>query len=536
MFKIKYLFILSLFFNFLSVKTSAQNPTIGLIYQLPSAYEGYTLFTPENSNNVYLINNCGEKIKEWTFNELPGLTCYLLENGNLLRAGKDSIQIKDWNDNLIWSYATTINGIKQHHDIEPLPNGNILCIAADTYAKTEMTAAGRNPSITNANFKLEKIIEPQPIGTNDAAIVWEWKFFDHLIQDFDNTKANYGDVNTHPELIDINYDNGYPSDWIHLNGIDYNPLLDQIIISARHLNEIYIVDHSTTSLEAASHSGGNSNKGGDLLWRWGNPQVYRQGNANDQKLFLQHDSKFVEQGFLDEGKITVFNNDGDGTNTFSSVHLITPVISSGDYQLQSGKFLPADFEWTFDGSTLGTSFHEENKSGTHSLPNGNMMICESSIGRVSEINKNGDVLWSYKNPVGSVVYNQFSTIPLGENGIFRAEKYPADYAAFIGETLTPMGIIEDQNLLSDSCSLSVSVNEKSLYNDFEIISPSTHQTIKFSREIAYKKLSIIDLGGRIVFSKNNFKGNYLQVALIPSIYFIQFESENNLETKKIIVH
>jgi len=74
----------------------------------------------------------------------------------------------------------------------------------------------------------------------------------------------------------LNYDNGYVGDWTHVNAVDYNTDLDQIIVTSRHLGELYIIDHSTTTNEAAGHTRGNSNLGGDLLWRWGNPQVYRQ--------------------------------------------------------------------------------------------------------------------------------------------------------------------------------------------------------------------------------------------------------------------
>ena len=128
----------------ISLFSFSQAPTIGLLKTDINVTDGYTLFTPRQSNNVYLINNCGEKINEWNFEEQPGATCYLLDNGNLLRAGRDSLQIRDWNNNVIWTYAATANGYLQHHDIEPLPNGNILCLLFDIYTDVELIAMGIN--------------------------------------------------------------------------------------------------------------------------------------------------------------------------------------------------------------------------------------------------------------------------------------------------------------------------------------------------------------------------------------------------------
>jgi hypothetical protein len=281
--------ITSLFvFIFIFQWSTAQPPTVGLLYQDNNVSDAYTLFTPQKNYKTYLLNNCGEKVNEWSFTELPGATCYLLANGNLLRAGQDYIEIRDWNNNIVWSYATTSNGIMQHHDICPLPNGNVLCLATDVYPLAQITAEGRNPAITGANLRLEKVVELHPTGLNTATVVWEWKFKDHLIQDFDATKLNYGVVAAHPELLDLNYSNGNTVDYIHTNSIDYNAALDQIIISARHLNEIYIIDHSTTTAEAASHMGGNANRGGDFLWRWGNPEVCKMGRKWLSRLWKNH--------------------------------------------------------------------------------------------------------------------------------------------------------------------------------------------------------------------------------------------------------
>ena len=85
------------------------------------------------------------------------------------------------------------------------------------------------------------------------------------------------------------------------------------------MNEIYIIDHSTTTLEASEHSGGNSGMGGDILYRWGNPEAYRAGTNNDQKLFGQHDVQWIESNRPNSGELIVFNNGNGRDILFSSV-------------------------------------------------------------------------------------------------------------------------------------------------------------------------------------------------------------------------
>lgn len=526
-----------------SFNSNAQDTTVGLLYHDENVSDGYVLITPSRNKEVFLINPCGEKVNQWTFTETPGATCYLLSNGNLLRAGKENLEIRDWDNNVIWSYPTTSNGIDQHHDIEPLPNGNILCIARDTYSQTQMTVEGRNPVNTDAEFRLEKIIELQPIGTNQANIVWEWKYKDHLIQDFDATKNNFGVVEDHPELLDVNFANGATSDFIHLNGIDYNANLDQIIISARHLNEIMIIDHSTTTAEAASHSGGNSNKGGDFLWRWGNPQVYRRGTEADRKLFLQHNASWVEENYLDVGKISVFSNgEADSSQTYSSVHLIEPEIANGDYTMTNNRFSPADYDWSWNGSILGVNVSQDRQSGAHSLPNGNFIICEALLGRISEITKSGTLLWSYKNPTGiffpvtgvTTYYNQFSTIPPNVNTVFKADKYPANYIGFTGKDLTPIGIIENSNSLSLACSASL-VSESFSLENFSIQNPVQTNIISFNESIYADTITIYDCNGRIVMEQNNFSGNQIEHNLSASVYMLKIAKSNSSKTIKLII-
>lgn len=113
----------------------------------------------------------------------------------------------------------------------------------------------------------------QPVGTNGGTIVWKWHFWDHLIQDYDATKLNYGVVAQHPELLDINV-GSTSGDWMHVNEISYDAEKDLIVFSSHNLDELYVIDHSTTTTESAGHTGGNYGKGGDILYRWGRPANY----------------------------------------------------------------------------------------------------------------------------------------------------------------------------------------------------------------------------------------------------------------------
>ena len=77
---------------------------------------------------------------------------------------------------------------------------------------------------------------------------------DHIVQDFDATKDNFGNVSLRPEKLDINFLNGGngSANWLHINSIYFNSVLDQIVISSRSLGEIYIIfgqKMNTTSSE-----------------------------------------------------------------------------------------------------------------------------------------------------------------------------------------------------------------------------------------------------------------------------------------------
>jgi len=191
-------------------------------------------------------------------------------------------------------------------------------------------ASGRSQS---SEIWPDKIIEVQPLGSG-GNIVWEWHAWDHLIQDYDSSKANYGVIADHPELLDVNCGSGgfggWGGDWMHVNGTSYNPELDQIVFSSHYLKQFYVIDHSTTTQEAAGHTGGRYGKGGDILYRWGCPQNYYRGTSADQVFYTVHNSYWVPAGLPGAGNIIAFNNGGgrpDGS--YSSIEEVVP-FSNGN--------------------------------------------------------------------------------------------------------------------------------------------------------------------------------------------------------------
>ncbi|HWR27615.1 MAG TPA: aryl-sulfate sulfotransferase, partial [Candidatus Thermoplasmatota archaeon] len=312
--------------------------------------DGQILFAPYYGTTTYLIDSTGAINHTWSSAYRPFTEAYWLGNGTILRpiiSGGGGIQKILWDGTLAWDYRYTVSGCTCHHDIRYLPNGNVLMIVWVTKTRSEAIAAGRNPdTIEGTTFTPDKIIEVHPTGTTSGTVVWEWHVWDHLIQDYDSSKANYGVVGNHPELIDINFGDPFVGDWLHTNSVDYNPEFDQILIDIHNFNEVWVIDHSTTTEEAAGHSGGNSGKGGDLLYRWGNPEAYDAGTSNNQKLFFQHDASWIKPGLPGEGHILVFNNGNNRPEgQYSSVdEFAPPVDANGEYYLESGSaYGPEDY-------------------------------------------------------------------------------------------------------------------------------------------------------------------------------------------------
>ena len=397
-------------------------------------FPGYNLFTPLGSTNTYLMDNSGNIVNTWTSSYRPGLSVYLLEDGSLLRTANTGgtnfnaggaggrVERFDWGGSLSWAFVYTGVNHRAHHDIATLPNGNLLMIAWERKSAAEAIAAGRDPALLgDGELWPDHVIEVAPTGTFGGTIVWEWHVWDHLVQDQDAAKADFGTVAAHPERININHVLNDDADWNHINAIAYHTGFDQILLSVRQFGEIWVIDHGTTTAEAAGSTGGRRGRGGDLLYRWGNPQAYDAGTAADQQLFVQHDAQWIDEGLPGAGNILVFNNgQGRPDGDWSSVDEFVPPLASGGTYSNAVPFAPAATTWTYTSSPA-IAFNASNISGAQRLPDGHTLICNGPTGTFFEVTADGETVWEYHH--GSAV--------------FRVTRYGYDYPGLAGTGLNP---------------------------------------------------------------------------------------------------
>lgn len=539
-------FIIFFLFLLLSIiYGDEQEQTVGLFLNDSASYNGYTLFTPKASTSTYLINNQGMLIHQWISEFKPTMTAYILENGDLLRASRittgevqgGGFQILSWDSELLWEYKS----VYQHHDIEPLPNGNVLLILNDSRTKDEVIELGGNSENLASSIRGLKIIEVENDGNGSGNIVWEWSIWDHLVQDFDSTKINYATISDHPELFDVNYMQMKSPDWLHTNGIDYNEELDQIVISNRNINEIWIIDHSITTEESSTHSGGKYGKGGDIIYRWGNPASYKLGTIDDQKLFGQHDAHWIKPGLTGEGNMLIYNNGMmRQDSSYSSIdEIVLPITNEGKYSLQAGnKFMPDNSIWTY---FLEPEYFSGRYSSAQRLPNGNTLICSGDKGIFFEINSRNDIVWKYINPVnneGAIVQGEIPKY----NSTGRCYRYSKDFLGFDGKELTPgkqIELYENVSIVEDKVE---KVSEFKLSNAYpNPFNPST--TIEFSiPKENFVNITIYDLKGNVVdqlVNENKSGGNYKinwNAENYPSgVYLYKINAGNFSNIKKCIL-
>jgi hypothetical protein len=397
----------------------------------------------------------------------------------------------------VWEFEYSSADHQSHHDFAVLPNGNVLLTAWEVKSTTELAAAGK--SSTSEKWPTH-FIEVEQDGTG-GKIVWEWHIWDHLIQDVDDNKPSFGVVADHPELMNINVagqTSRRDGDWFHVNGIDYNEELDQIAFSSRYMSEIFIIDHSTTTAEAASHEGGNAGKGGDFLFRYGNPANYGSSVAQSIPSAV-HDARWIENdGRPNGGWIQFFNNSG-GSGDGSVVDAINPTMDGYNYTFSGGSYQPAAHQWRHECKATSSG-----QSASDRLSNGNIFVAVSKQ-YMYEVDSNDNIVWQYSD---------------GPPKGFRREcAHP--------------GIIA---LLDNPCDVAISGVDDSEVNAVTISPNPSFGTITISglEDTPNFQIRVIDMLGKVLLQSNNQAELSLR-DLENGQYIVSILTKNTLVTKSLIL-
>jgi len=387
-------------------------------------FNGFAIYNAQGSNTTYLIDENQNIAHTWTMSTECNYTVQLKDNGNLVRGTKNNVQTGGTNNflngaadagrvqeidhhgNVVMDFIYNTSSVLSHHDIT-LIGDNVLLTAWEVKTSTEINNAGG--SATSDKWPTH-FVEVASDGNGGGQIVWEWHIWDHMIQDTDSSKPNYGVISENPQLIDINMitggggpggggPGGGNGDWFHVNGVDYNEDLDQIAFSSRFASEIYIIDHSTTTAEAASHSGGNSGMGGDILYRWGNPSNYDIPGTQVIPNAV-HDVRWItDDGRPNGGFLQIFNNSGVSSNQSTIDGIDAPIdpASPYNYYRASGQaFGPSSYTTRYV-----CAYSASGQSASDRMSNGNIFINASGgqggAGVMYEVDQNGTIIWGPYN-------------------------------------------------------------------------------------------------------------------------------------------
>lgn len=457
-----------------------ERPTEMLYWDSSRAYNGYTLFGVRGT--TYLLDMEGRVVHTWRVGTNP----HLLDNGHVLDAatndpsGFGGFKELDWDGVVVWQYTDTRSTYHPHHDFTRIFNPKLQAYTTLYVANKDLTAAqclaagAANIDQKAGGIQMDAIVEVDMTGK----VVWEWCFFDHLVQDVDPTKSNYVGVGKaiadYPGRLNINLP-GKPlrNDWLHCNSLDYNGELDQIVVNSVQ-GEFYVIDHGgtfvagnpTASIAKAASSAG------DFLYRFGDPARYEQGDPpailedwtqstnGHKQLGGAHDVQWIGAGLTGAGHFLIFDNaqylsehtpqsyvleidpflNGEGNDAGTYVN--PPVAGYNLWEApavtdKSPKWMSRQIVWSYSSLSNLTLFSHIGCSAQR-LPNGNTLICADTEGYITEVTAEGRVVWEYIVPVtpSGIVQAIGDNLPM-VNSIFRAYRYGPDHPALAGRTLSP---------------------------------------------------------------------------------------------------
>ncbi len=294
------------------------------LYRPDSSWAGYTLVLYRRRVPM-LVDMRGRVVHSWPDVRAVG-RARLDRRGRLLVIGVDDlIKEYDWAGGLVWAYALPREDDLPHHDVITLANDHVLVLAQET--------ATRSDYIQEVDRR--------------GRVVWEWWPRDHLDRHFPDRDRRYPDPTHINSLFEL-----AANRWFAAGDDRFRP--GNVLISARNLNAVFIVDRST----------------GDIVWQ------------HEAGLDFQHEAQMVPRGVLGEGLVVVFNNGYHNRNAYrrSEIRVIDPT---------DGRLV-----WSYSDPTFFSTI----AGAEQVLPNGNLLITSSEGGRAFEVTPDRRTVWRWIPP------------------------------------------------------------------------------------------------------------------------------------------
>lgn len=372
------------FYSWKVMETDQEVETLWTIFDTSSIDDNPILINDLLTRNLILMSKTGKILYDWPVG-IRGFwnDIILLPDGKLLATFKAKInssipgwfggviELIDKTGKAIWNYNLADGNTILHHDVEILPNGNILALVWDKVRGTEYGYK------LDVDIYLERIIEIDP---KNNTIVWEWKSVDHMIQDTDPKIANFGNIAASPERIDINYAQSQSGMVMHANGLVYDPVNDLIYVSIYQFSEVWAIDHSTTPEEVRGNTGGVYGRGWNIVYRFGNPSAY--GWTGSRIFYSTHHPSFTSSG-----NFLIYSNWVGAVPEQSTVYelAIPQEINKKQPTLRMPEII-----WSYTNPEI----YSDKVGWAVRLANGNTLITEGD-GHIWEVTPEKKLVWKY---------------------------------------------------------------------------------------------------------------------------------------------
>jgi len=372
-------------------------------------FDGAILITPTRSKETVLMSADKTELHVWTSKYEAASGARLLQDGSVLRVAAENlgrpyvnlglrggrVQKISSDGKIIWDFWNAAVAHLACGDAIQLPNGHVLMAVMEWKGQADCASLGRDADkVDVTGLAAPGLMEFSPVGLNGGQLVWRWSGWDHLCQDRDAARPHYDAHRTELNRLDVHADVGKAG--LQISEIAYEVVSDRLWLTLPALNEVWVLDHSTSTEQAKTDEGGKSGKGGGLLKRF-------RASSDPNK---GQDYKLVSASF-DSSSLTMLAL-GKGSSGRSTKFVLQKVAQpfGGD-----GKSVPQVMVgWE-------ASPHNERDFPNYLSPGPNQtwFIGWHSSGVIEWLTKDGERPWTFTNQRGMKTYHYFK-IAKGTSG------------------------------------------------------------------------------------------------------------------------